>query len=97
MKREYVIYMTPVSTDYCFMNFDFAMKHDWKMSDYVPVWRGTIESETVDGALEELFLIFNVDHPAQYCGRSLSVSDVVLLDNKPYYCDRLGWSECPDR
>lgn len=96
-EREYVIYMTPVSTEYCFMDFEYAMKHNWNLNAYVPVWRGTIESETINGALEELFRIFNVDRPAQYCGRSLSMSDVVLLDKKPYYCDRFGWSECPNR
>ena len=96
MTREYIIYMAPVSIDYTFMPFDFAMKHNWSMADYVPVWRGTITSETVNGALEELFRIFNVDRPAEYCGRSLSVSDVVLLDKKPYYCDSFGWSECPN-
>ena len=97
MKREYVIYMCPVSTPYCFMGFNFAVNHNFSMSDYVPVWRGEIESKTINGALEELFRIFNVDRPEQYCGRSLSVSDVVMLDGKCYYCDSFGWSECPDR
>jgi len=97
MKREYVIYMTPVSTPYCFRSFDCAMSHGWTMRDYVPVWRGTVESETVNGALEELFRIFNVDRPSEYCGRSLSISDIVVLDGKPYYCDSFGWSECPKR
>ena len=97
MKMEYVIYMCPASIDYCFMGFDFAMKHNFSMTDYVSVWRGTVESKTVNGALEELFRIFNIDRPEQYYGRSLSVSDVVLLDGKYYYCDSFGWSECPNK
>ena len=96
MKREYILYQAPLSVKYTFMGFDFAMENNWSMSDYVPVWRGTIESETINGALEELFRIFNVDRPEQFCGRSLSASDVVLLDKKPYYCDSFGWSECPE-
>lgn len=97
-EREFIIYMAPLSVDYTFRDFEFAMTHDWKMIDYVPVWRGIIESETVNEALERLFVVFNTDErPSQYCGRSLSVSDVVLLDGKPYYCDDVGWSECPDR
>lgn len=96
-KREYIIYMTPVSTDYCFMDFEYAMKHNWSLNAYVPVWRGTIESENINSALEKLFRIFNTEErPSEYYGRSLSMSDVVVLDGKPYYCDRFGWSECPD-
>lgn len=94
-EMKYILFMCPVNTPYCFMGFDIAMKQNWSIHDYVPVWRGTITSETVNGALEELFRIFNVDRPEQYCGRSLSVSDVVRLDGKYYYCDSFGWSECP--
>lgn len=95
MKREYVIYHAPISVSYTFMNFKYALKHNWKLGDYVPVWRGNIESETVDEALDKLFYIFNMDRPKEFCGRSMSVSDVVMLDGKYYYCDSFGWSECP--
>lgn len=94
--REYIIYMAPMSVSYTFRDFECAMKHGWKMADYVPVWRGTISSETVNDALERLFVIFNTDErPPRYRGRSLSMSDVVVLDGIPYYCDNIGWSECP--
>ena len=39
--------------------------------------------------LERLFHIFNVEHPSDYKGRSMSVSDVVALqdeDGEKYYC-----------
>ena len=96
MKREYIIYQAPTSIKYTFRDFECAMKNNWSIHDYVPVWRGVVESETVNGALEELFVIFNSNRPEQYCGRSLSVSDVVQLDDKNYYCDSFGWSECPE-
>ena len=43
---------------------------------------------------------FNIDHPADFKGHSLSVSDVVVLhqDGKDtaHYCDRAGFSEVPE-
>ena len=92
----YMIKQAPVSMDYCFMSFDFAMKHNWKLSDYVTVYAGKVDAENINEALEKLWDIFNVNRPETYFGRSLSVSDVVYLDCKPYYCDSFGWSECPE-
>ena len=95
MKRQYIIYQAPLSTEYTFRDFECAMKNNWSLNDYVAVWRGEIESETINGALEELFYIFNENRPEHYYCRSMSTSDVVLLDGKLYYCDSFGWQECP--
>ena len=98
MKREYVVFHAPISVSYTFRSFEYALEHNWTLCDYVPVWRGEIESETVHEALEKLFVIFNINRPKEFCGRSMSVSDVVMLDGKCYYCDSWGWSECqPER
>lgn len=94
-KYEYVIRQCPINTPYCFRNFDFAMEHNWKLADYVTVYAGKVDGETVNDTLEKLFYIFNEKRPEDYFGRSLSKSDVVRLDGKYYYCDWLGWSECP--
>lgn len=49
--------------------------------------------------LERLFQIFNIDHPADYKGRSLSVSDIVILDGDSgaqcYYCEPIGFARLP--
>lgn len=51
-------------------------------------------------ALDELFRRLNADHPNDFSGRSLSVSDVVVLhqhgQDTAYYCDLLGWQEVPE-
>lgn len=51
------------------------------------------EGETLDGIYER----FNVRHPDNYAGHSLSVSDVVVLQRggeaKAYYVDSFGFSE----
>lgn len=43
--------------------------------------------------LENLFTKFNINHPKSFYGHSLSVSDVVILDDKMYYCDSFGWKK----
>ncbi|MBR3293777.1 MAG: DNA primase, partial [Oscillospiraceae bacterium] len=46
--------------------------------------------------LERLYEIFNLNHPKDYRGRSLSMSDVVELyddtSRKYYYCDETGFA-----
>ena len=72
------------------------MKHNFKGSDYVSVWYGEVEAETIGQALEKLFRIHNSeDRPNGRGMLSMSVSNVVELDGVPYYCDRFGWSEVP--
>ena len=49
--------------------------------------------------LEDVYRIFNLDHPEGYTGRSLSVSDVVQIQNPTdgnpsfHYCDSFGFKE----
>lgn len=43
--------------------------------------------------MEEVFHLFNFDHPVDFTGRSMSVSDVVETDGKFYFCDSVGFRE----
>lgn len=44
--------------------------------------------------LEKIYRYFNYNpHPEGYRGHSLSVSDIVVLDGKYYYCNDIGWKE----
>lgn len=46
----------------------------------------------IDIYLNELFQKFNIKHPRGYNGRSMSTSDVVVIDSKyMFYCDSYGW------
>lgn len=79
-------------------NCDYAFEHyDWckdkiNLNDYEVVYEGEIEAETnTTSTLEKLFEIFNINHPKDFKGHSLSVSDIVELDDKNYYCDAFGW------
>ena len=46
----------------------------------------------MNAILEEIFIRFNVNLPNDFCGHSLSVSDVVVVDNEAYYVERIGFS-----
>ena len=101
-KYEYMILQCPINTSYCFRGFDEA-KETWKREDYVHVYRGFEEAETINDLLEKIFVKFNVNRPDDFYGRSMSMSDVVWVNTgirgqrigSYYYCDRFGWSECP--
>ena len=47
--------------------------------------------------LEDVYMIFNdyPKRPAGYCGRSLSVSDVVVTSDGAFFCDSWGFVELP--
>ena len=58
---------------------------------YKKVYEGEIEALSILTALDDLFRQFNLNHPEDFHGHSLSVSDVVELDGVWYYCDSIGW------
>lgn len=56
---------------------------------YKKVWAGTVQGATLD----DVFSIFNDGElvPSDYEGRSLSINDIVIVDNTIYCCARDGW------
>lgn len=84
------IYQLKDLSKYGFMSYDYAQAHDFTLDDYEIVWQEIVDSDT---SLDDVYYRFNVDHPVGYTGHSLSVSDVVELDGKQYYCDSFGWKE----
>ena len=65
-------------------------------NNYELVYSGTLgEGETLDTLYER----FNVDHPDDFFGHSMSVSDVIVLtkngESKAYFCDDVGFPEVP--
>lgn len=53
-----------------------------------------------DMSLESIWEKFNLDHPKDFIGHSLSVSDIVVLhrngSNTAYYVDMFGYQEVPE-
>lgn len=77
---------------YGFERYDWAKAHGFKLSDYEKTYDGEIEMELDEEvALELIFKIFNLNRPEDFKGHSLSVSDIVVLDGKKFYCDSWSW------
>ena len=76
-------------------SWDFLEKYcgGFDFSLYQKTYEGEEEGENDFDILEKLFTKFNINHPADFFGHSMSVSDVVILNGKKYYCDSIGWKE----
>lgn len=59
-----------------------------------------LQKETQGATLEAIFEKFNLDHPEDFRGHSLSVSDIVVLhqngQNMAHFVDSFGYTEIPD-
>jgi len=90
---NYKIYQVdPHDCDYAFEWWSWAQDR-FNFKDYTLTYEGEIEVEDVNKTLEDLFTKFNIKRPQDFKGHSLSVSDIVELDGKFYYCDNVGWTE----
>ncbi len=92
MKRWYV-YQLPISNPNIFQDSNVVEKINLK--DYVPVYTGESDIQIDWKLLDELFNKFNVNHPEGFAGHSMSVSDIVVIEDKDekfyWYCDSFGW------
>ena len=77
---------------YAFKHYEWA-KNVIDLNDYEVVYDGELDYLEMPNALEELFEIFNIKRPEDFKGRSMSISDIVEIDGKNYYCDFVGWKE----
>ena len=66
-------------------------------ANYMEVYAAPLTAGTT---LEDIYRTFNVDHPADFKGHSLSVSDVVVLHQNghdtAHYCDSVGFQQVPE-
>ena len=66
-------------------------------ANYMEVYAAPL---AVGTTLEDIYRTFNIDHPADFKGHSLSVSDVVVLhqngQNTAHYCDSVGFQQVPE-
>lgn len=80
-----------------FMNLEMMkeLKLEVDLNNYEVVYiggtRGTKENDMK--VLEELFKTFNTDYAPYFKGRSVSVSDIIKIDDTYYFCDSFGWQE----
>ena len=83
---------------YLFMSYDWLERKGLSVDrdDYRMVYAAQLEPGTT---LEDIYTRFNIDHPEDFKGHSLSVSDVVVLNKNgadtAYYVDSFGFKEIP--
>ena len=99
----YAIYQLkrdPSTAELSFMNSDYLREKgiEPQYENYELVYTGAL---TQDGSqidkLEDLYRIFNIEHPQDFTGHSLSISDIVALKQAGvvsyHYVDSVGYKE----
>lgn len=101
---QYALYqidsdISPVAAKVRFRSYAFLESHGLKVdpAHYRKVYEGQIQEDDAMRVLEALFTMFNVAHPKDFTGCSMSMSDVVVLRNQnsetAYYCDIIGFKK----
>ena len=90
------------TTDIRFMNYHYLEDHDIHptIEHYDVVYHGSLEQSAAPASqLEDLYVKFNINHPADFRGHSMSVSDIVALkvagEVSCHYVDSFGFKELP--
>jgi antirestriction protein len=100
--RTYEIYQlkdSPDRRDYAFEPLDrlHEQGRTVDMQNYDKVYSGTLSPGE---NLESIYTRFNIDHPQDFTGHSLSVSDVVVIhqngQDTAHYCDSFGFTQVPE-
>lgn len=95
--RIYQINMKRDTNNVAFMNYESLPKFQGSSEIDSSLYDKVFEGEVNCFTLEKLYEIFNLEHPAGYKGRSMSVSDVVEIidgnNGKSYFhfCDSIGF------
>ena len=89
---------------YKFWDWDFIQqrlqKNDVSLQEFLDMYELKYEGEirgekSTIGTLEQIYIMFNDYNlmPDDFKGHSLSMSDIVELDDKKYICDTIGFAE----
>ncbi len=98
--REYEIYqLNAGGRDQMFMNMKElrAMRVTPNIASYDAVYKGTLEPGMT---LDSLYTKFNVERPEDFKGHSLSVSDVIVVNDEhgktAWFVDSFGFTQLPE-
>lgn len=80
-----------------FLNYENLERFQGSAELRSEIYDKVFEGKVACGTLEEVYQMFNLDHPDGYRGRSLSVSDVVEVVGEEkstfHFCDSIGFRE----
>lgn len=95
--RIYQVNMKRDTNNVAFMRYEFLEKLQGSQSVDSKIYDKVFDGEVDCQTLEDVFQMFNLNHPEGYKDRSLSVSDVVEVMEDPmhphcfYFCDSIGF------
>jgi hypothetical protein len=102
---SYCIYQLrrdPELAELRFMNSHYLQEHGIEPSfdHYEAVYFGSLPSgSSTEARLDDLYMKFNAEHPQDFTGHSLSVSDIVVLRQNgavsSHYVDSVGFTAVP--
>ena len=84
-----------------FMDIDYLVHKVGEITPDSSIYDLIYEGKVDGKSLEDVYRVFNLEHPVEFMGHSLSVSDVVeVVDGdreKPgfYFCDTFGFKNVP--
>jgi len=81
-----------------FVSLEYLEKFQGAAEINSAVYDKVFEGDVDCSGLEDVFRLFNLEHPLDYGGRSMSVSDILEVKSGPvepgfYYCDSFGFQE----
>jgi len=93
----YQVNMDRDNDNVAFLNYENLERFQGSNMINSKIYDKVFEGEVDCGSLEEVYRMFNIDHPGGYRGRSLSVSDVVEVASEEistfYFCNSIGFKE----
>lgn len=100
--NEYKIYQlknSPENHAIRFEGYSLAEKHGEpaKPENYDLVYSGSLDEFEDENKLEAIYTKFNLDRPEDFKGHSLSVSDIIVMNDEAYYVDSYGFVDVSDK
>ena len=100
--NEYKIYQlknSPENHAIRFEGYSLAEKHGEPANpeNYDLVYWGSLDEFEDENKLEAIYTKFNLDRPEDFKGHSLSVSDIIVMNNEANYVDTYGFVDVSDR
>ena len=100
--NEYKIYQlknNPENHAMRFEGYTLAEKHGEpaKPENYDLVYTGSLDEFEDENKLEAIYTKFNLDRPEDFRGHSLSVSDIIVINNEANYVDSYGFVDVSDK
>lgn len=96
---HYIIYQVdinkPAGTQILFQSLESIKKEGVTLTfdAYKKIYEGDFEENKKSKfpIAEQLYMKFNLAHPKDFAGRSLSMSDIIVIDGQQYFCDEFGF------